>query len=196
MFPNIPNLRPTEVLSQSLRRRLSRLVSVADDARKLYHLANATEPYVHPIPTSSGRVEPTPKALAGERSLLNAEFGVEVLFSLTLWSVKFSFLVFFRRLGSNIRGQNVWWWCVMGFTIAALVTIIGTLNYQCESRSLGYISSKRSLQYQFQRANRVAAHYLDPSNVRFQWAIVDYHVSMDIITDTLRKCLLQFIVHD
>lgn len=51
MFPDIPNLRPIQVLSQSLRRRLSRLFSVAHDSRKLYHLANATEPYVHPIST-------------------------------------------------------------------------------------------------------------------------------------------------
>ena len=145
---------------------------------------------------AAGRVEPTPEVLAGERSFLYAEFAIEVLFSLTLWAVKFSFLVFFRRLGSSVRGQIVWWWCVMVFTVAALVTIIGTLDYQCELRSLGYIFSMRSLLYKTQRANRLAAQCSDPSNIGFQWAVIAYHVSMDIITDVLRKFFIQSVVHD
>ncbi len=95
---------------------------------------------------SAGRVKATPEVLAGERNFLNAEFAIEALFSLTLWSVKFSFLVFFRRLGSNVRGQNAWWWCVMGFTGVTLVTIVGTFDYQCELRSLEYIFSMWILQ--------------------------------------------------
>ena len=95
---------------------------------------------------ADGVVEATPKALAGERSFLNAEFAIEFLFLLTLWSVKFSFLVFFRRLDSKVKSQNVWWWCVMGFTCVTLVTVIGTFDYQCDLRSLGYISSMRVLQ--------------------------------------------------
>ena len=95
---------------------------------------------------ADGRVEATPEARTGERTFLNAEFAIEFLFLLTLWSIKFSFLVFFRRLDSKVKSQNVWWWCVMGFTGVTLVTVIGTCDYQCNLRSLGYIFGMRDLQ--------------------------------------------------
>ena len=47
----------------------------------------------------------------------------------TLWwfvifPVKLAFLFFFRRLISRLRDLNIWWWCVLTFTVlAGLVSI-------------------------------------------------------------------------
>lgn len=65
-----------------------------------------------------------------ERSL-KAMLGAIFLFISGLWSVKFSFLIFFRRLGDNVAGQKYHWWMVFLFTLATYFIGIGTIQFQC-----------------------------------------------------------------
>ena len=88
---------------------------------------------------SAGTVIPTPEQLAAERKFLRSQVATVGIYYTSLWMVKLSFLVFFRRLGQNVRGQRIWWWCVTGFTVATWVTCIGSMGFKCLLRSLDYI---------------------------------------------------------
>lgn len=66
-----------------------------------------------------------------------------VLFYSCLWSIKFSFLMFFRRLRSKVeRWQTIWWWVVFAITLSTWVACIADIDYKCSVRSVIYILSK------------------------------------------------------
>ena len=48
-----------------------------------------------------------------------------------LWLVKFSFLLFFRKLGNHVRRQRILWWAVIGFTSASYVVCISMGAFKC-----------------------------------------------------------------
>ena len=73
---------------------------------------------------------------------LRAVVPFNVLFISTLWAVKLSFLLFFRRLGSKIRGHAIWWWIVLCITIATYFACIGDTDYRCCLKSMGWIVGK------------------------------------------------------
>lgn len=94
---------------------------------------------------ASGTVIPTPKQLAAEATLLHSKVATGSIYYTSLWIVKLSFLVFFRRLGQRVRGQKIWWWCVAGFTVATWATCIGTIAFKCLVRSLDFIIGTSSI---------------------------------------------------
>ena len=103
---------------------------------------NQDTPLYDQYPLEIGKILPTPKLLAAESSLLQTSVAEMVLFFCMLWTVKISVLIFFRRLlchGAKV--QDVWWWCVMGFTVATWAIGMGTIPYRCFSGSLQYIFS-------------------------------------------------------
>lgn len=93
---------------------------------------------------STGNVIPTPEQLAAERTFLRSEVATISMYYTSLWIVKLSFLVFFRRLGQKVRGQRIWWWCVTGFTIATWATCIGSMDFKCLLRSLDYVFGRQA----------------------------------------------------
>ena len=48
-----------------------------------------------------------------------------------LWLVKFSFLLFFRKLGNHVRRQQILWWAVLGFMSASYLVCIGLGPFKC-----------------------------------------------------------------
>lgn len=64
---------------------------------------------------------------------------LNVLFYSALWLVKLSFLMFFRRLGSKVKGQKIWWWCILVLTVLAWVACIADFQYKCSLTSLAFI---------------------------------------------------------
>ena len=70
---------------------------------------------------------------------LQSLFASELLYYTALWSVKLSFLFFFRNLGNNIRRQMILWYCVLVITIASYIGCLCMMDYRClvESRGLG-----------------------------------------------------------
>lgn len=91
---------------------------------------------------SAGTIIPTPEMLKAERKLLHTELAVIVMYFTSLWIIKLSFLVFFRRLGQKVKGQKIWWWCVLLFTIGTWGLCIGVINFDCLVRPLDYIEGK------------------------------------------------------
>lgn len=64
---------------------------------------------------------------------------LNVLFYSALWLVKLSFLMFFRRLGSKVKGQKIWWWCILVFTVLTWAACIADFQYKCSLSSLAFI---------------------------------------------------------
>lgn len=62
-----------------------------------------------------------------------------ILFYSCLWTVKLSFLIFFRRLGSKIKGHQIWWWCILVITFLTWVACIADIDYQCSLGSFEHI---------------------------------------------------------
>ncbi|KAL8919058.1 MAG: hypothetical protein Q9172_005158 [Xanthocarpia lactea] len=63
-------------------------------------------------------------------SYFRSAVAVVILFYSALWSIKISFLLLFKRLCTNVRGQQLIWWLVFGFTVASYLACIGTIQYQ------------------------------------------------------------------
>ena len=95
---------------------------------------------------ASGKATLTPQLVSQNQTLLRTQLSIIMMFYCSLWSVKLSFLLFFRRLqqGQNVKGQRIWWWCVMGFTIATWASCIGDIQYQCLVTSFEWIACKSS----------------------------------------------------
>ncbi|PYH44303.1 uncharacterized protein BP01DRAFT_401389 [Aspergillus saccharolyticus JOP 1030-1] len=91
------------------------------------------------------------------------------LFYTTLWCVKFSFLVFFYKLGSKIHNHRVWWWVVSATTLAVWVVSVGDIDYQC---SLG------GVEFIFEQCNK-------PYHIRWQNGTFWANCAGDVVTDLL-----------
>lgn len=62
-----------------------------------------------------------------------------ILYYSCIWSIKFSFLIFFRKLGAgtHVKAHTIWWWVVFSFTLAGWIVCIADFDYKC---SLGHIT--------------------------------------------------------
>ena len=54
-----------------------------------------------------------------------------ILFYTSLWSIKISFLLFFRQLGSRAKGFQTWWWIVFVIVICCWVPCLADNNWKC-----------------------------------------------------------------
>lgn len=62
---------------------------------------------------------------------LRLSLAVIILFYSSLWCVKLSFLIFFQRLGRNVRRQKIIWWSVLTVVVASYFAILGTPPFHC-----------------------------------------------------------------
>ena len=96
----------------------------------------------------SGDIFPPPASLPQDtEAYLKASLVVYLFFYSSLWFIKFSFLVFFRPLGYQVKGQNTLWWTVTAITIASWLASIGTIEFACLIRSFDYIWSESREQH-------------------------------------------------
>ena len=107
---------------------------------------------------SSGIIAfPPPTFIEDVTRYLRASLGIILLYNSALWSVKFSFLLFFRRLGQNVRGIKTQWWCTFAFTVVTYIVIIATVQFRCLVWDLSYIITEcvKSDAIIFQRATLI-----------------------------------------
>ena len=104
---------------------------------------------------SDGKVYPPP---ANFFELVDKQVhqGLAVTFMniVSLWSVKFAFLVLFRRMSRNVRGFDLLWWAVFLFTVATLAVCVGVQAYDCTFGEIMKISSE-CIQYWFLKLKAV-----------------------------------------
>lgn len=89
-----------------------------------------------------GATAPTPYYIEHLTNWLRILFAELFLNMIGLWSIKFSFLAFFRRLGHNVQGQKILWWSVTVLTIAALGVSIGVSYFPCIFATFEFETSK------------------------------------------------------
>ena len=92
---------------------------------------------------------------------LHAYMAASFAFWCCLWSIKASFLVFFRKLGHRVARQNMLWWCAFSITVIGFIMNFAIWYYKC---SVGYISVNSSKGYPTRRA--VAGRYLTSLRMR------------------------------
>ncbi|TKA77897.1 hypothetical protein B0A55_03341 [Friedmanniomyces simplex] len=115
------------------------------------------------LAVSVGREEPTPAFLIRASFYLKCQFASTVLFWSCLWSVKASFLAFFRQLSEGLAWPRRAWWAVTTITMMAFLGSIITYPVSCTSFVLGECQS--------------------PENVDRSLISLRFSTAVDIITD-------------
>lgn len=123
----------------------------------------------------SGRLwPPPPDYVINTERYYTGHLIVLLFFYTGLWSVKLSFLVFFRRLGHNISTQKYIWWPILFFTLATYFACIGDIQYKCLARPLAEIVAECNSDY-----------YVNYSFVTFK-----ANCALDVLSDFLSKIIL------
>ncbi|KAL8681487.1 MAG: hypothetical protein Q9224_006848 [Gallowayella concinna] len=76
--------------------------------------------FFHSNGTFSGTTTITPEFFQLLLRSLKIQSATDVLLSVTLFSVKFSFLFFFHGLLRRVQGLMTWWWCVLGVMVPTI----------------------------------------------------------------------------
>ncbi|KAK3075664.1 hypothetical protein LTR53_000812 [Teratosphaeriaceae sp. CCFEE 6253] len=85
------------------------------------------------LAVSVGRETATPAFLLRGSFYLKCQFASTLLFWTCLWSVKASFLAFFRQLTANLKWPRMAWWVVTIITTLAFIGSIITYPVSCTS---------------------------------------------------------------
>ncbi|KAK8040134.1 hypothetical protein PG993_008545 [Apiospora rasikravindrae] len=116
-----------------------------------------------------GRRPSTPEFVPAYGTSMPLVFIWSTLFSACLWAVKFSFLVFFRRLGFKVNRKHFWWWFVFAVTACGGIVAIVDLDFSCTLTDIEYIM----------------AECTKKKHVRFQDAGIYTNLAIDLVTDLL-----------
>ena len=92
------------------------------------------------IAVSTGKAPMPPTFPRDTEVYLRKTVAIIVFFYSGLWSVKFAFLLFFRRLGQSVQNQKVIWWVVLVVTASTYFACLGTIEYHCLAGSYEYIA--------------------------------------------------------
>lgn len=57
-------------------------------------------------------------------------------YALCLWSIKLAFLLFFKRLGRDVRYQAVIWWTALVWNIITFIVWTGIVNWRCNTAGI------------------------------------------------------------
>ncbi|KAF2470378.1 uncharacterized protein BDR25DRAFT_151954, partial [Lindgomyces ingoldianus] len=76
------------------------------------------------------------------------------IFYASLWSVKLSVLLFFRRLGNQIRRYEIWWWCVTAVTVSTWLICMADVDWPCNTKPIQWIMLNCSSQNKINFQNR------------------------------------------
>lgn len=92
-------------------------------------------------------------------------------FYTSLWAVKLSFLLFFKRLTADINFLRIQWWIIFAVTILSYPACFTTVQYRCIVPSLG----------------RFSRECADDEAVFWNYFSLRFNCALDIATDCLSK---------
>ncbi|KAI9882167.1 MAG: hypothetical protein M1823_006087 [Watsoniomyces obsoletus] len=92
-----------------------------------------------------------------------------MLFYTSLWSIKLSFLIFFRRLDHTVKAQRVLWWGVFIITVVTYLICIGTFDWYCFSGPI----------------LEVPQRCYAPHRIKYTIKSIKIPTALDVVTDAL-----------
>lgn len=134
----------------------------------------------------SGKVHPPPPTFVNdEQNFLRGSAVVILLFYSSLWTVKLSFLIFFRRLVRGVARQKQLWWAVLAITVGSYFACIGTIEYNCLLSSYAKIVSECTIDTLREHGLTCLGHCHGRAAIRFQRTTLHITCALDVITDGL-----------
>lgn len=79
----------------------------------------------------AGLVAPGASFSASLMHELKASFVSQIFFYVALFSVKLSFILFFKRLGNNVRGQVYLRWPAFILSAICFIVSVGDMGFHC-----------------------------------------------------------------
>jgi hypothetical protein len=111
---------------------------------------------------------------------LKFQFAETMIFWTCLWSVKASFLAFFKRLTTNVRGHLVAWWIIVVITALAYIGCAITYPVSCSE------FTPRKYNPNFDRPLLMAiVGCTKPRNVRLALVSLRFSTCVDVLTDVM-----------
>lgn len=107
------------------------------------------------------------KYLPSLRNWLNASLIAELFFYTALFSIKLSFLFFFRRLGNKIKHFRYIWWGVLFVTVSCYLASVGNVDYKCLVGTIEQITVVCQTKHE----------------INFTTATLKANAALDIVTD-------------
>ncbi|KAL9006365.1 MAG: hypothetical protein Q9188_000901 [Gyalolechia gomerana] len=118
---------------------------------------------------TSGQSVPKHSFLSLGEAFKTIPMVILIFFYSTLWTIKLSFLLFFKRLTKDVRRQQLLWWPITVFTIATYFVCIGTIPYRCFTMPF----------------LRITAECTQNAAVKFQRVTLQLNCAWDVVTDVL-----------
>ncbi|KAK3986952.1 hypothetical protein QBC44DRAFT_332243 [Cladorrhinum sp. PSN332] len=96
----------------------------------------------------AGLAPPGPNFVDQTLMWLKVQLIAELFFYTSLAVIKLAFLLFFKRLGTNVNRFNWFWWPVVVFVVIVYAVSLGTVEYRCLlptfEEVMGYCSSQKA----------------------------------------------------
>ena len=124
---------------------------------------------------TSGLLWPPPKdfVVHTERFYVG-QLIILISFYTSLYTVKLSFMLFFKRLERNVHRQEYIWWPVLLFTMATYFVCIGDIQYKCLVRPF----------------EELIATCPTSENIEFRLITLKFNCAMDVLTDVLSEHII------
>lgn len=107
------------------------------------------------------------------RNWLNASLIASLFFYTALFSIKLSFLFFFRRLGNKITHFKYIWWGVLFFTVSFFLASVGNVDYKCLVGTIEQITGVCQTEHE----------------IAFLTVTVKANAALDVVTDFMSQSI-------
>lgn len=122
---------------------------------------------------------------------LKLQFSIIILFWTSLWAVKLSFLIFYRKFLGRLRGYMIWWKLTFVFTVLAYLGCQATNLKSCTPIS-------RFFHFGMRMRGIGGCHILtvidaceSKQNIYFENVNLYYSTAVDVVCDILSKNLFR-----
>lgn len=98
--------------------------------------------------------------------------GVAIILSVFgIWTIKMNFMLFFRRLGHQIRAYTTFWWVAVVIIVACGAVLFGILPYDCILNDSAWINT----------------HCATTSKMGYISSVYKANVAVDVLSDFISK---------
>ena len=125
---------------------------------------------------------------------LKIQFSIIVLFWTSLWAVKFSFLMFYRKILAGLPGYMIWWNLVFIFTVLAYLSCQLSNLKSCTPISNYFHLGTRTCDIGVCRILTVQGACDSKQNRYFQNLNLYFSTVVDVISDVLSKSHFLFFL--